>query len=76
MRIEHHADISEPEYLKQNDCIVIKSPKNLTIKPREDAYLDLKFNVTLEQLPEFQEMLHMPQTWLKISTTFSSLGLM
>ena len=75
MRNEHHADISEPEYIKENDCLIIKSPKSLTIKPREDALLDLKFNVRLEHLPDFQEMLHMPQTWLKLSTIFLSLGL-
>ena len=71
MKIEHHADISEPEYIKKKDCLVIKSPESLTIKPREDALLDLKFNITLEHLP----MLHMHQTWLKLSTIFSLLGL-
>ena len=75
MKIEHHADITEPEYLNQNDCLVITSPKCLTIKPREDAYLDLKFNMELQNLPDFQELLHMPRTWSKLSCTFIMMGL-
>ena len=67
MKIEHHADITEPEYLNQNDCLVIRSPKCLKIKPREDAYLDLKFNIELQNLPDFQELLHTPKIWLKLS---------
>ena len=73
MRIEHHADISEPEYLKEKDCLVIKSPKFLKIEPRKDAYIDLKFNVELKHPKDYYG--YLPQWWLKISAIFSSLGL-
>ena len=75
IRVEHHADISKPEYLKHDNSIVITSPANLIIQPRSDAYIDLKFNIELEQLPDFQEILHMPKLWLKPSTVFGTMGL-
>ena len=73
MKIEHHADIAEPEYISKDDCLVITSPELIRIKPRESAYVDLKFNV--EKVPDFLELLHMPQIWLKISCTFKMMGL-
>ena len=75
IRVEHHADISKPEYLKHNNSIVITSPVDLIIEPRSDAYIDLQFNITFEQLSEFQELLHSPTLWLKPSTVFGTMGL-
>ena len=34
IRITHHSDISQPEYLKHDNSLVITSPVNLTLKPR------------------------------------------
>ena len=73
IRCEHHADISKPEYLKHDNSIVITSPANLIIQPRSDAYIDLKFNLELEQLPDFEKILHMPKLWLKPSTVFGTM---
>ena len=75
IRVEHHADISKPEYLKHDNSIVITSPANLKIEPRCDAYIDLKFNIEFEQLTEFQEILQTPKLWLKPSTVFGTMGL-
>ena len=75
IRCEHHADISKPEYLKHDNSIVITSPANLIIQPRSDAYIDLKFNLEFEQLPDFEKILHMPKLWLKPSTVFGTMGL-
>ena len=75
IRVEHHADISEPEYLKSNNSIVITSPVDLILTPRSDAYIDLKFNIEFEQLQEFSKILHLPMLWLKPSTVFSEMGL-
>ena len=45
MTIEHHASINQPDFTNKDDCLVIYSLENITIKPRQDTYLDLKFNV-------------------------------
>ena len=75
IRVEHHADISEPEYLKRHNSIVIRSPVNLILTPRSDAYIDLKVNIEFEQLPEVSKILHLPKLWLKPTTAFSEMGL-
>ena len=37
IRIAHHSDILQPEYLKHDNSLVITSPVNLTLEPRSDA---------------------------------------
>ena len=73
MIIEHHADIHEPDYTSKDDCLVIYSPETITIKPKQDAYMDLKLNVNFKNQPA--ELLHLPQLWLKLSTVFKTVGL-
>ena len=55
IKVEHHADICEPEYLKHNNSIVIRSPVKLTL------LIDLKLNIGFKQSPEFSNKLHLPQ---------------
>ena len=75
MNIEHHADITEPQYINKDNCLVITSPEQRHINSRESAYVDLKFNVELEKVSDFMEFLHMPQIWLKLSCVFKMMGL-
>ena len=70
IRITHHSDISEPEYLKHDNSLVITSPVNLTLEPRSDAWIDLKFNIEFEQKSELYEQ----SSWLKPSTVLGTLG--
>ena len=71
IRITHHSDILQPEYLKHDNSIVITSPMNLTLQPRSDAWIDLKFNIEFEQPTE----LYQQSIWLKPSAVFGTLGL-
>ena len=75
MKIEHHADITEPEYISKDDCLVITSPEHIHIKPRESANIDLKFNLELAKVLDFMELLYMPQIWSKLSCVFKMMGL-
>ena len=75
IRVEHHAGICEPEYLKKNNSIAIRSPITLKLEPRSDAYIDLILNIGFEQSPEFSNELHLPQLWLKPTTIFAEQGL-
>ena len=71
IKISHHSDIMQPDYLKYNNSIVITSPVNLTLEPRSDAWIDLKFNIKFEGATDvYKEPL-----WLKPSTVFGSIGL-
>ena len=70
IRITHHSDVLQPEYLKHDNAIVITSPVNLTLEPRSDAWIDLKFNIELEQKSNIYEQ----SIWLKPSTVFGTLG--
>ena len=49
IRITHHSDILQPEYLKHDNSLVITSLVNLTLEPRSDAWIDLKFNIEFAQ---------------------------
>ena len=73
MTIEHHASINRPDFTNKDDCLVIYSPENITIKPRQDTYLDLKFNVHFKNQPD--ELQHLPQLWLELSSVFKMMGL-
>ena len=70
IRIMHHSDISQPEYLKHDNSLVITSPVNLTLEPRSDTEIDLKFNIEFEQKSE----LYKQSIWLKPSTVLGTLG--
>ena len=70
IRITHHSDILQPEYLKHDNSLVITSPVNLTLEPRSDAWIDLKFNIELEQKSKIYEQ----SIWLEPSTVFGTLG--
>ena len=70
IRITHHSDILQPEYLKHHNSLVITSPVNLTLEPRSDAWIDLKFNIKFEQKSE----LYKQSIWLKPSTVLGTLG--
>ena len=70
IRITHHSDILQPEYLKHNNSLVITSPVDLTLEPRSDAWIDLKFNIEFEQKSELYEQ----SIWLKPSTVLGTLG--
>ena len=70
IRITHHSDILQPEYLKHDNSLVITSPVNLTLEPRSDAWIDLKFNIEFEQNSKLYEQ----SIWLKPSTVFGTFG--
>ena len=70
IRITYHSDILQPEYLKDDNSIVITSPVNLTLEPRSDAWIDLKFNIELEKKSKLYEQ----SIWLKPSTVLGNLG--
>ena len=71
IRITHHSDIMQPEYLKRGNSIVITSPVDLTLEPRSDAWIDLKFNIGFEKPTTIYEH----SIWLKPSTVFGTMGL-
>ena len=71
IKITHHSDILQPEYLKHDNSIVITSPINLTLQQRSDAWIDLKFNFEFEETSK----LYRHSVWLKPSTVFGTLGL-
>ena len=71
IRITHHADIMQPDYISRDRSIVITSPVDLTLEPRSDAWIDLKFNIKFEETP----MLYENPCWLKPSTVFGTTGL-
>ena len=66
IKITHHSDISQPDYIKQQNAIVITSPENIKLEKRSDAWIDLKFNIEFES--------NYITTWVKPSTAFGSLG--
>ena len=66
IKITHHSDISQPDYLKQQNAIIVTSPENIKLEKRSDAWIDLKFNI------EFESKNH--SIWLKPSTVFGSIG--
>ena len=68
IKVTHHSDISQPEYLKHDNSFVITSPVKIKLKPRSDAWIDLKFNI------EITESVHRHSIWLKPSTVFGCLG--
>ena len=68
IKITHHSDILQPEYLKYDNSIVITSPINLTLQPRSDASTDLKFNIEFEDTSKLYEQ----SIWLKPSTVFGT----
>ena len=69
IRITHHADIMQPDYIRRDNAIVITLPVDLTLEPRSDAWIDLKFNI------KFEEKTNEHAVWLKPSTVFGSTGL-
>ena len=71
IRITHHSDIIQPEYLKRDNSIVITSRVNLTLEPRSDAWIDLKFNIEVNEPTK----LYQTSIWLKPSTVFGTMGL-
>ena len=75
MNVEYHSDIKQPDFTSAEDCLVIYSPKSLTIKPREDAYLDLQFNVEMSTRWNKPQFDHLPNFWLNLSSPFKTLGL-
>ena len=70
IRITHHSDILQPEYLKHDNSLVITSPVNLTLEPRSDAWIDLKFNIEFEQKSDLYEQ----SIWIKPSTVLGTIG--
>ena len=70
IRNEHHSDILQPEYLKHDNSLVITSPVDLTLEPRSDAWIDLKFNIEFEQGSKLYEQ----SIWLKPSSVLGTLG--
>ena len=68
IKVTHHSDISQPEYLKHDNSFVITSPVKIKLKPRSDAWIDLKFNI------EITESGHRQSIWLKPPTVFGCLG--
>ena len=77
MNVEHHSSIKQPDTTK-NDCLVIYSPECITLKPREDTYLDLKFNVEFSATShpsQAEQFSCLPTFSLNLSSTFKMLGL-
>ena len=72
IRIRHHSDILQPEYLKNNNSLVITSPVDLTLEPRSDAWIDLKFKFKHEF--KHDSKLYEQSIWLKASTVLGTLG--
>ena len=71
IRISHHSNIMQPDYLKNNNSVVVTSPVDLILEPRSDAWIDLKFNIKFEEtIDQYEQAL-----WLKPSTVFGSSGL-
>ena len=70
IRIEHHSDILQSEYLKHDNSLVITSPVDLTLEPRSDAWIDLKFNIEFKH----GSKLYKQSIWLKPSTVLGTLG--
>ena len=70
IRIMHHSDILQPEYLKHDNSLVITSPVDLTLEPRSNAWIDLKFNIEFKQGLKLYEQ----SVWLKPSTVLGTLG--
>ena len=68
IKFNHYANIKQPEYIKQNDAFVIRSPRKVKLQPRCDAWIDLGFNIE-HNLPNLYNL------WLKPSTVFGTLGL-
>ena len=71
IKITHHSDITQPDYIRRDNSIVITSPVDLTLEPRSDAWIDLKFNIKFEETQKLYEH----AVWLKLSTVFGSTGL-
>ena len=70
IRVTHHADIMQADYIRRDHSIVITSPVDLTLEPRSDALIDLKFNIKFEEPKNLYEH----SCWLKPSTVFGSIG--
>ena len=68
IKVTHHSNISQPEYLKHDNSFVITSPVKIKLEPRSDAWIDLKFNI------EIMESVHQQSIWLKPSRVFGCLG--
>ena len=66
IKIAHHSDISQPDYITQQNAIVITSPVDIELEKRSDAWIDLKFDIEFESNNHF--------IWIKPSTVFGSLG--
>ena len=66
IKVTHHSDISQPDYLKHQNAIVITSPEKIKLEKRSDAWIDLKFII------EFESKNH--SLWLKPSTVFGTQG--
>ena len=76
MNIEHNTSIKQPDLTSKEDCLVIYSPEDISLKPREDTYLDLKFNVVIvAQYNQSEQFKCVPNFWLNLSSTFKMLGL-
>ena len=66
IKIAHHSDISQPDYITQQNAIVITSPIDIELEKRSDAWIDLKFDI------EFESKYY--SIWIKPSSVFGSLG--
>ena len=68
--VEHHASVKQPDLTSKEDCLLMYSPKDILLKPREDMYLDLKRNV------EFDERsMEKFDLWFNVLCKYKQLGL-
>ena len=64
--INVHGGIQKPEYTTQNRFYKVQSPEKFKLRPREDIYMDLKFDI---QTPETI------QPWLNLLPSLKEMGM-
>ena len=64
--INVHGGIQKPEYTTQNRFYKVYSPEKFKLRPREDIYIDLKFDI---QTPETI------QPWLNLLPSLKEMGM-
>ena len=61
-----HTDIKQPNMTDKDKFYKVYSPEALKLQPREDIYLDLKFDITTP---------HVLELWLNLLPSLKTLGL-
>ena len=72
MKIEHHANFKKPDISYKEHSLIIYSPEDIFLKPRDDIYLDLCFNLDIIGVNKMEEKL---KYWLCLLTSLKEKGL-